>query len=283
MTAKPRPPRDGHDVLAAIMRQRCRDVAEARQRVSLKDLLLAAEGRRHHSLIDRLRGGIPPRIIAEVKKASPSAGLLRADYDPAAIARDYAAAGAVGISVLTEPHRFLGGESHLRAVRAAVDLPVLRKDFICDAYQLAEAAAWGADVVLLIVAALEPAQCRTLHREALELGLEVLVEVHTASELDTALACDGAIVGVNSRNLKTLDTSLDVAMELVELLPADALCIAESGIKTTADLQRLGAAGYEGFLVGEALLREASPGAALTRLMGKGSLASHRDAKAVAD
>ena len=270
MTAKAQQPRDGHDILAAIMRQRRLDVVEARQHVNLKDLLLAAEGRRHHSLIDRLKGGTPPRVIAEVKKASPSAGLLRADYDPAAIAREYEAAGAVGISVLTEPHRFLGEESHVRAVRAAVALPVLRKDFICDAYQLAEAAAWGADVVLLIVAALDPLQCRTLHREALDLGLEVLVEVHTAFELDTALACDGAIVGVNSRNLKTLTTSLDVAMDLVELLPADALCIAESGIKTAADLKRLGDAGYEGFLVGESLLREASPGEALKRLMATG-------------
>ena len=270
MKAKSQQPGDGHDVLAAIMQQRRRDVAEARQRIALRDLILAAEGRPHHSLIDRLKAGNPPRVIAEVKKASPSAGLLRAEYDPAAIAREYEAAGAIGISVLTEPHRFLGSEAHLRAVRAAVGLPVLRKDFICDAYQLAEAAAWGADVVLLIVAALDPLQCRTLHREALVLGLDVLVEVHTADELDTALACDGAIVGVNSRNLKTLTTSLDVAMELVDLLPADALCIAESGIKTAADLKRLGAAGYEGFLVGESLLREASPGAALKRLMGGG-------------
>lgn len=267
MTAKSQQTGKGHDILAAIIRQRRLDIAEARQRVALRDLLLAAEGRPHHSLVDRLKAGAPPRVIAEVKKASPSAGLLRPEYDPAAIARDYEAAGAVAISVLTEPHRFQGSEAHLRAVRAAVGLPVLRKDFICDAYQLAEAAAWGADVVLLIVAALDPIQCRTLHREAIELGLEVLVEVHTVAELDTALACDGAIVGVNSRNLKTLVTDLDVAMEMVELLPADALCIAESGIKTAADIKRLGAAGYDGFLVGESLLREASPGEALKRLM----------------
>lgn len=255
------------NVLAAIMRQRRRDVAEAKARVALRDLLWAAEGRIHHSLADALGQGPAPRIIAEVKKASPSAGTLRVDYDPAAIALEYAGAGAAAISVLTEPHRFLGDESHLRAVRAAVELPVLRKDFVCDPYQLAEAAAWGADVVLLIVAALEAEECLVLHRESRELGLETIVEVHSETELRVAMQCPGAIVGVNSRNLKTLTTDLGVAVELGHRMPPGALWIAESGIKTRDDMTRLADAGYRGFLIGESLLRETSPGDALRRLM----------------
>jgi indole-3-glycerol phosphate synthase len=256
----------GHDILALIMQQRRRDVAAAKERVALRDLLWEAEKRRHHSLVAQLRENLAPRVIAEIKKASPSAGLLRRDYEPAAIALDYVSAGAAGLSVLTEPHYFQGDESHLRAVRAAVELPILRKDFVCDPYQLAEAAAWGADAVLLIAAALEPAECMTLHREAMELGLEVIVEVHAAGELDVALACKNAIVGVNSRNLKTLQTDLAVAMDLIKRIPVGRVRIAESGIKTAADLRRLGGVGYDGFLIGESLMRAPSPGDALRRL-----------------
>ena len=255
------------DILAQIMRERRRDVAEAKRRVSLRDLLWEAERRRRYSLTDRLRAAATPRVIAEVKKASPSAGLLRKAYDPAAIAREYERAGAVGISVLTEPRRFLGGEEDLRAVRAAVELPVLRKDFVCDAYQLAEAAAWGADVVLLIVAALDAKRCETLYRESVELGLETIVEIHTKGELEVALACDGAIIGVNSRNLKTLKTDLTVAQALIAAIPDGRTCIAESGIKTAADMAGLQAVGYDGFLIGESLLRQVSPGAALKGLL----------------
>jgi indole-3-glycerol phosphate synthase len=256
----------GHDILALIMEQRRRDVAAAKERVSLRDLLWEAEKRRHHSLVAQLRESLGPRVIAEIKKASPSAGVLRADYEPAAIALDYASAGAAALSVLTEPHYFQGNESHLRAVRAAVALPILRKDFVCDPYQLAEAAAWGADAVLLIAAALDPAECLTLHREAVELGLDVIVEIHCAEELGVALACANAIVGVNSRDLKTLTTSLDVAMDLIKRIPAGRVRIAESGIKTAADLRRLAGVGYDGFLIGESLLRAPSPGDALRRL-----------------
>lgn len=257
----------GPDVLAAIMRQRRRDVAVAKERVALRDLLWAAEARNHHSLVERLSLGREPRVIAEVKRASPSAGVLRADYEPAAIAMDYEAAGAAAISVLTEPHHFEGNESHLRAVRAAVGVPVLRKDFLCDPYQVAEAAAWGADVVLLIVAALKPGECLTLHRTARELGLETIVEVHDGEELESALACEGAIVGVNNRNLKTLTTSLRVSEALIEEIPDHRLCIAESGLRTPDDLAHLAALGYDGFLIGESLLREASPGDALRRML----------------
>ncbi|MEI6150671.1 MAG: indole-3-glycerol phosphate synthase TrpC [bacterium] len=256
-----------HNVLAQIMRERKRDVAEARRGVPLKALLWEAEKRRHHSLVDRLRAGQGCCVVAEVKKASPSAGLLRAGFDPAELARGYAQAGAAGISVLTEPLHFLGSEADLRAVRAEVDLPILRKDFMSDPYQLAEAAAWGADVILLIVAGLDPSVCLTLHRESVELGLEAIVEVHTREELDVALQCEGAIIGVNSRNLKTLKTDLAVARDLIEKIPEGRLCMAESGIRTGDDVRLLRAAGYDGFLIGESLLRQPDPGEALRSLM----------------
>lgn len=256
------------NILERIIRQRGKDVVTARRAVSIDELLSEAESRtRYFSLAGSLRSHTGPAVIAEVKKASPSAGELRQRYDPVALAQGYAMAGAAGISVLTEPRHFLGSAGDLRAVRKVVDLPVLRKDFICDAYQLAEAAAWGADVVLLIVAALEPQCCRDLFREAGAMNLETIIEVHTADELAVALSCEGALIGVNSRNLKTLVTDLAVAHELIPLIPDDRLCIAESGIRTAMDLRRLHEAGYDGFLIGESLLREPGPGKALKALL----------------
>lgn len=261
---------DDENILARIMRERKKDVSAAKRSVSLNELLWESEKRtQYFSLAQLLTTREAPRVIAEVKKASPSAGELRSSYNPAAIAQSYAAAGAVGISVLTEPHHFLGGLSDLKAVRKVVNLPLLRKDFMFDSYQLAEAAAWGADVVLLIVAALEPGHCEVLFKEARELNLEVIVEVHTADELKVALACEEAIIGVNSRNLKTLVTDLDVARELAEAIPDDRICIAESGIKNAGDIKRLESAGYDGFLIGETLLREPFPGKALKELISK--------------
>jgi len=257
------------NVLAQIVRERRADVAAAKRRTSLRDLLWAAERRIHHSLVERLGKGPLPRIVAEVKQRSPSAGRLREDYDPAAVALEYEAAGAVGISVLTEPRHFGGSEADLRAVRAAVGLPVLRKDFMVDPYQVAEAAAWGADVVLLIAAALDPGLCRVLYKESLELGLETIVEVHGVDEIEVALSCKQAVIGVNSRNLKTLKTDLRVARELVAALPENRLCIAESGIKSARDIHVLQTAGYDGFLIGESLLKAASPGRALVALLSE--------------
>lgn len=259
--------KDPENVLARIMRERRQDAVRNRRRLSLKRLLLEAEGRTHHSLVSRLAGARGRGVVAEVKKASPSAGLLRTEYDPAALARGYVEAGAVGISVLTEPRHFLGAGEHLRAVRAAVDVPILRKDFTSDVYQLAEAAAWGADVILLIVAGLEASQCTILYQESIELGLEAIVEVHTREELDVALSCEGAIIGVNSRDLRTLTTDLAVAYDLVKAIPAERRRIAESGIRTPRDIKALGQAGYDGFLIGESLLRQPSPGAALADLL----------------
>ncbi len=255
------------DVLGKIMTERKAAVMNARAVVSEEKLQEAAALRVHHSLVERLRGTTTTSIIAEVKKASPSAGVLRADYDPAGIAAGYAAVGAVGISVLTEPNHFQGCEEDLRAVRASVDLPVLRKDFICDVYQILEAAAWGADVVLLIAAALDRQEMLLLYREALALGLDVLAEVHSPEELERVIPLDEAIIGVNNRNLQTLETTLDTARRLSEEIPADRLRIAESGIKTREDILDLERYGYQGFLIGESLLRDTAPEKALRRFL----------------
>ncbi|MEI6564122.1 MAG: indole-3-glycerol phosphate synthase TrpC [bacterium] len=259
------------NVLIRILRDRRKDVAAAKRAVSINELLWIAEQRvEYRSLAATLRHAPKPRIIAEVKKASPSAGQFRTSFDPAAIAQSYVSGGAAAISVLTEPNYFMGTPADLKAVRRSVTVPVLRKDFLFDVYQLAEAAAWGADVVLLIVAALEPSQLELLYQESRELGLEAIVEVHTEDELKMALALEDAIIGVNSRNLKTLTTDLAVTYELAKGIPADRLCIAESGIKTHEDILGLQEAGYRGFLIGESLLRETFPGKALKALRATG-------------
>lgn len=255
------------DILVRIVRDRRKDIAAAKRSVAVNELYSLIERRvDYRSLSATLLESPAPRIIAEVKKASPSAGQLRTSFDPAAIAQAYVSAGAAAISVLTEPNYFMGSQADLKTVRRCVTVPVLRKDFMVDVYQLLEAAAWGADVILLIAAALNPAQCKLLYKESLELGLEVIVEIHTAEELKLALACEAAIIGVNSRNLKTLKTDLSVAHGLARLMPKDRLCIAESGIKTREDILSLQEAGYKGFLIGESLLREPSPGKALKAL-----------------
>lgn len=207
-----------------------------------------------------------PRIIAECKRRSPSRGILRAAYDPAAHASAYADAGAAAISVLTEPTFFDGDLSHLEAVRAAVGLPVLRKDFIVTEYQVHEAAAVGADAVLLIVSALDGEQLAALQRLASDLGLAVLVEVHDRDELDRALTAGARIVGVNSRNLRTLAVDLDVVERLAPAIPDEVIAVAESGIRIGDDLRRFSAAGYDAFLVGERLITRDDPGAALREL-----------------
>jgi indole-3-glycerol phosphate synthase len=255
------------DILEQIMGERRVAVVEAQKVVPVEALRERAAGRVHHSLVDAL-GGAGTSIVAEVKKASPSAGLLRPDYDPGAMAATYEANGACGISVLTEPKHFLGSAAHLEAVRATVSLPVLRKDFMCDPYQVFEAAAWGADVILLIVAALDDGLMRELYDTARELGLDVLAESHNEEELDRALALEDAIVGVNSRNLKTLKTDLAVAHAMSGKIPADRLSLAESGIKTRQDIERLTGAGYSGFLIGESIVGHEDPGAKLRELLG---------------
>jgi indole-3-glycerol phosphate synthase len=208
------------------------------------------------------------RVIAECKRRSPARGVLREYYDPVAIATAYVEAGAAAISVLTEPTFFDGSLEHLRAVRAAVAVPLLRKDFVVSDYQLLEAKVSGADAVLLIVAALRPTQLKVLHDHARRLGLDVLVEAHDATELSMAIDAGARIVGINNRNLRTLQVDLHASETLIARVPADVIAVSESGLKTAADLARLEALGYRAFLVGERFMTAADPGAALTELLG---------------
>lgn len=208
------------------------------------------------------------RIIAECKRRSPSRGVLRPDYDPVAIAQSYEAGGAAAVSVLTEPTFFDGSLDHLRAVRAAVSLPVLRKDFIVTPYQVIEAAAAGADAVLLIVAALDDDALAALGALARDRGLDALVEVHDDEELRRAIDAGADLIGVNSRNLRTLAVDQRVLDELGARIPAGVVAVAESGLRSADDLRRLRAVRYDAFLIGERFMSVPDPGAALAELRG---------------
>jgi indole-3-glycerol phosphate synthase len=263
----------GADLLATIVAatHRIVEVREAARpaRVLARDQTRTPSA---EAFASALRGGADtvstsgPRIIAECKRRSPSKGILREHYDPAAHAHAYAAAGAAAISVLTEPTFFDGHPDHLRQVRAAVNLPLLRKDFIVSEYQLLEAAVLGADAVLLIVGALDQQELTRLLREADALALAMLVEVHDVAELQRAIDAGARIVGVNSRNLRTLAVDHGVLDEVAKYIPAHITAVAESGIRTPSDLTRLSAAGYHAFLVGERLITQPDPGEALRQL-----------------
>jgi indole-3-glycerol phosphate synthase len=210
---------------------------------------------------------IPGRaIIAEVKKASPSRGLIRADFDPRAIAQGYQRAGARAISVLTDAPYFQGSLAYLEAIRHVVDVPLLRKDFVLDPYQIHEARAFGADAVLLICAILGDGVLEDLLALSRHLGLDALVEVHSEEELERATGCGASLIGINNRDLRTFVTRLEVAESLARLAPAGAKIVAESGLKTAADLERLEAAGVRAFLIGETLMAAPDPEAALRAL-----------------
>jgi indole-3-glycerol phosphate synthase len=208
-------------------------------------------------------------LIAEIKRASPSAGIIREDFDPGQLASTYAAAGATCLSVLTDKPYFQGEAEHLRLARGAVGLPVLRKDFMLDPWQIYESRAMGADCILLILAALSDARARDMEELARALDMDVLAEVHNRHELDRALGLETQLIGINNRDLKTLRTSLEITEELAPHVPSDRFLIAESGIRTHADVLRLADAGASCFLVGESLLRQPDVGQATRALLGK--------------
>lgn len=261
------------DILQRILAVKAGEVAEAQAQLSLAQVQAAA------------RTAPPPRdfagamrsriaagrsaVIAEVKKASPSRGVLREQFDPATIAASYERYGATCLSVLTDRQFFQGGLGDLKAARGACSLPVLRKDFMMDPYQVYEARAAGADCILLIVAALTPEKLGELEAVAFELGLSVLVEVHDGAELDIALQLKTPLIGINNRNLRTFETTLETTIGLLPRIPADRLVITESGILKPEDVTRMRAHQVHGFLVGEAFMRAPDPGAELERLFGK--------------
>ncbi len=258
------------DILQTILAVKREEVSAARKRESAVALRHRAEQRDDRRDFTRaLRETVAAgraAVIAEVKKASPSKGVLRADFDPAAIGASYAQGGAACLSVLTDAQFFQGAPAYLEQARTASGLPSLRKDFIVDEYQLYEARAWGADCVLLIVAALDKYQLRDLEAAAQSIGLAVLVEVHDARELDLALDLATPLLGINNRNLRTFEVSLDTTLELLPRIDAGRLVITESGILAPADVQRMRAASVHAFLVGEAFMRAEDPGAALADL-----------------
>jgi indole-3-glycerol phosphate synthase len=254
----------GSVLLAAVgaARRASDERARSEARASIEHLANDAHPRAG-ALAETFRGTAGLRVIAECKRRSPSRGILRRDYDPAAIAAGYARAGAAAISVLTEPTFFDGSLDHLARVRATVDLPLLRKDFITTEFQLVEARAAGADAVLLIVAALDDRQLRALLQQAASHGLGALVEAHDVTELQRAVAAGATLVGVNCRDLKTLTIDARVFDEVARNLPRGVTTIAESGIRTATDAVRLAQLGYDGFLIGERFMSTPDPGAAL--------------------
>jgi indole-3-glycerol phosphate synthase len=257
------------DLLATILAATRRIVAVRQAAEPLA--LLAERAAAMSSRSGRLRSALGRRdtvnVIAECKRRSPSRGVLREDYDPAAIAAGYAAGGAAAISVLTEPTFFDGALEHLAAVRAVVDVPLLRKDFIVSEYQLLEAKAAGADAVLLIVAALRPVELKVLHDHAARHGLDVLVEVHDAQELAIAIDVGARIIGVNNRNLRTLEVDVHASEELIARMPDEVIAVSESGLRTSEDLVRLKQMGYRAFLIGERFMAAPDPGQALKGLI----------------
>jgi indole-3-glycerol phosphate synthase len=261
-------------ILDDILAHKRLEVAAQKQRVDMDTLVanISASNDTPRGFMKALQARVAiggTAVIAEVKKASPSMGVIRASFDPVAIAESYAAAGATCLSVLTDEKYFQGSSHYLRLVRAAVGLPLLRKDFIVDEYQIVEARALGADAILLIVAALSDAELAAFTRLAHDLGLDVLVEVHDEAECARALQLPLRVIGVNNRNLHDFSVSLETSRRIKTMLPADYLLVSESGIHTRADIEALQADGIHAFLVGGALMQADDPGAALSALLAK--------------
>jgi len=263
------------DVLARICDETRIEVAHRKSGISIEKLRqgIAAQAERPRgfgAVLKHAAGAGRFALIAEIKKASPSGGLIRADFDPAKLARAYRDGGATCLSVLTNERHFQGNDRDLIAARNAVSLPVLRKEFILDPWQVFESRSLGADCILLIMAALSDEQARELEDAARSLDMDVLAEVHDRRELERALGLQTQLIGINNRNLKTLRTDLAVTEDLAPLVPPDRFLIAESGIRSNADLQRLAAAGSLCFLVGEGLMRQPDVAAAVRELLGDG-------------
>lgn len=260
------------DILDQILAVKREEVAVARRERPLEQLRRACEGMpAARDFVGALRAKIDAGgagVIAEIKKASPSKGVLRVDFEPAQVAASYARHGAACLSVLTDRRFFQGDPAYLQAARAHSGLPVLRKDFMLDTYQVYEARAMGADCILLIVAALEPTRMRELEAQAHALGMAVLVEVHDAAELDQALQLATPLVGINNRNLRTFETRLTTTLDLLARIPDERLIITESGILQPEDVRLMRGHGVHAFLVGEAFMRAPDPGAALAHLFG---------------
>lgn len=263
------------NILDRILDTKRRELAEGLGRVSLAAMRAAAEEavranpcRGFTAAMQAKLAAGQPAVIAEIKKASPSKGVIREHFDPAAIAADYAAHGAACLSVLTDRDYFHGAPEYLQAARAACTLPVLRKDFLVDPYQVYEARAMGADAILLIVAALTDGEMADFEAIAESLGMDVLVESHDGEELDRALKLRTPLIGINNRNLKTFEVSLDTTLGLLDRIPGERIVITESGVLTQGDVQRLRGHGVGAYLVGEAFMRQRSPGEALATLFG---------------
>lgn len=258
------------DILNQIVAVKHQEVAAAKQRISFEAMRADAESRvLTRDFVGALKAKIAagkPAVIAEIKKASPSKGVIREDFIPADIAQSYAEGGAACLSVLTDKQFFQGQVDYLKQARASCQLPVLRKDFMVDAYQIYESRAMGADCILLIAACLDDAQMKTFEAIARSLDMAVLVEVHDEAELERALKLKTPLIGINNRNLKTFEVSLETTLTLKAQIPADRVLVTESGISTRDDVLRMGAAGVNAFLVGEAFMRAKEPGKALADL-----------------
>lgn len=260
------------DVLRKILDRKAQEIIERCSKVPLEEL------RRNINGAPATRGFVKaiqtriaqgkPAVIAEIKKASPSKGLLRANFHPAEIAQSYARHGATCLSVLTDVDFFQGADEHLKEARAACSLPVLRKDFTVDPYQVYEARALGADCILLIVAALNDVRMRELSDLAQELGMDVLVEAHDGEELDRALTLDTPLIGINNRDLRTFEVRLETTLNLLGRIPKDCIVVTESGVHTSANVARMRQRGVNAFLVGEVFMKAAKPGEKLAQLFG---------------